>query len=370
MIKAFLFDMDGVLVESEEISAEAGVAYFRTLGKDASPSVFSRYLGGGDRAFFNGAASDLGLSSPPYSYEDAAAFFHKEYERRIRGIDISLPGARELVRSARKSGIMTAVASSAEMWKVMLNIEAAGLSPEDFDFIASGGDIKRNKPFPDIYTLCLVKLGVDGSEAVVFEDSLNGIRSGKRAGCHVVGTGSTFPVTMLEEAGADAVVSGLDAILSAGDVSTLLEDKPERRERHIITDEAEKKRAVSLAHKARENAYAPYSGFRVGAALLSAASGKVYSGCNVENSSYGATICAERNAITTAIASEGVIGIEKIAVYSDDDPPAPPCAVCLQVLAEFSKPDTEVLLVTPHSDPIRYRFSELLPIPFIFPTMR
>ena len=364
MIKAFLFDMDGVLVESEEISAEAGVAYFRTLGKDASPSVFSRYLGGGDRAFFNGAASDLGLSSPPYSYEDAAAFFHKEYERRIRGVDISLPGARELVRSARKSGIMTAVASSAEMWKVMLNIEAAGLSPEDFDFIASGGDIKRNKPFPDIYTLCLVKLGVDGSEAVVFEDSLNGIRSGKRAGCHVVGTGSTFPVTMLEEAGADAVISGLDAILSAEDVSTLLEDKPVRMRRHIITNEAEKKRAVSLAHKAREKAYAPYSGFKVGAAVVSS-SGRIYTGCNVENSSYGATICAERNAITTGVAAEGRgFSIDMIAVASEGESPAPPCAVCLQVIAEFASPDTLVIL-SASGKVEEYRFRELLPKPFV-----
>ena len=130
------------------------------------------------------------------------------------------------------------------------------------------------------------------------------------------------------------------------------------------------KRAVEAARKAWEHGYAPYSGFRVGAAVVSAATGRIYPGCNVENSSYGATICAERNAITTAVAAEGVIGIDLIAVYSDDDPPAPPCAVCLQVIAEFARPETRIVLASPRQAPVSYTFSELLPMPFIFPTMR
>ena len=101
---------------------------------------------------------------------------------------------------------------------------------------------------------------------------------------------------------------------------------------------------LKLALRARENAYAPYSKFKVGACVKSAATGKLYAGCNVENSSFGATICAERNAITTALTAEGIIGIETLVVVSDDEPPAPPCALCLQVLAEFTSPDSLVIL--------------------------
>ena len=90
----------------------------------------------------------------------------------------------------------------------------------------------------------------------------------------------------------------------------------------------------------------------------------------MENSSYGATICAERNAITTAVSAEGTIGIDLLVVYSDDDPPAPPCAVCLQVIAEFARPDTPIVLFSASGKERHFTLSELLPNPFIFPSMR
>ena len=140
--------------------------------------------------------------------------------------------------------------------------------------------------------------------------------------------------------------------------------------KHRLSDPFILGRLRKAAAAARENAYAPYSSFKVGAAVLSALTGRIYSGCNMENSSYGATICAERNAITTAIAAEGVIGIDMLAVCSDDDPPAPPCALCLQVMAEFARPETEIILFSVNGDERHYTFSELLPNPFVFPTMR
>ena len=105
-------------------------------------------------------------------------------------------------------------------------------------------------------------------------------------------------------------------------------------------------KCIKAALSARMNAYTPYSEYKVGAAVLSASSGRIYKGCNIENSSYGATICAERNAVTTALAEEGVLGIDLLVVASEDYPPAPPCAVCLQVLSEFAKADTKVILVS------------------------
>ena len=119
------------------------------------------------------------------------------------------------------------------------------------------------------------------------------------------------------------------------------------------------------AKEARNHAYAPYSRFRVGAALCSAATGQVYTGCNVENSSYGATICAERNAVTHAVAEEGTLGISILVVVSDQTPPAPPCAVCLQVLSEFCRKETEIHMMSADgSSDVVLTFGDLLPHAF------
>ncbi len=89
-----------------------------------------------------------------------------------------------------------------------------------------------------------------------------------------------------------------------------------------------------LARKARLRAYAPYSRYRVGAAIL-LDDGSVYTGCNVENSTYGATTCAEQVAVFKAVSERGAIRIRKVVVVTQSSPPASPCGICRQVLAEF-----------------------------------
>lgn len=94
------------------------------------------------------------------------------------------------------------------------------------------------------------------------------------------------------------------------------------------------KSLYAVAKKARRNAHSPHSGCQVGAALR-LSNGKMFAGCNVENSSYGATVCAERGAIQTAICSEGKIRIAEILVVTDAAPPWLPCGLCRQVISEF-----------------------------------
>ena len=101
-------------------------------------------------------------------------------------------------------------------------------------------------------------------------------------------------------------------------------------------NEKEKQTLLKAAEKARENAYAPYSHFRVGAALLGE-SGKIYPGCNVENASYGLTICAERAAIFAGVAS-GEKSFKVLAVAADGDEVVAPCGACRQVMEEFKIP--------------------------------
>lgn len=121
----------------------------------------------------------------------------------------------------------------------------------------------------------------------------------------------------------------------------------------------------AAALHAYNNSYSPYSHYAVGAAVAIRGSNRIFGGTNVENASYGATICAERSAIVAMVSSIGRHTIDIVAVVSLDDPPAVPCAVCLQVLAEFAAPDTLIVVGTPEKGICsEYRFNQLLPYPF------
>jgi cytidine deaminase len=115
---------------------------------------------------------------------------------------------------------------------------------------------------------------------------------------------------------------------------------------------------ISLATDARTRAFAPYSKFKVGAALETE-SGEVSTGCNVEGASYGLTICAERVALVKAI-SEGLSGFRRIAIVADTPKLTPPCGACRQMLWEHA-PDAEVILANLTGDTMHYTMRELLP---------
>lgn len=119
---------------------------------------------------------------------------------------------------------------------------------------------------------------------------------------------------------------------------------------------------IEEARKAREFAYAPYSGVQVGAALL-AKDGRIFSGCNVEVSNYSATVCAERTAVVKAV-SEGVQEFSAVAVIANREVPCSPCGQCRQTLNQFA-PEMEVIMATTQSDEVEVMsVAELLPRSF------
>jgi cytidine deaminase len=117
------------------------------------------------------------------------------------------------------------------------------------------------------------------------------------------------------------------------------------------------------AETAKNRAYAPYSLFHVGAALLGR-SGRIYTGCNVENRSYGLTVCAERNAVAQAIVA-GERSFDAIVIASDAEPPAPPCGACREVLAELND-DLPITLVGKAGSQQHHQLRDLLPSRFVF----
>jgi cytidine deaminase len=120
-------------------------------------------------------------------------------------------------------------------------------------------------------------------------------------------------------------------------------------------------RLLDAARAVRLNAHAPFSGFKVGAALETA-DGRIITGCNVENATYGLTVCAERVAVFKAI-SEGHRRFVRIAVVADTTEPTPPCGACRQILWEFGG-DLEVILGNLEAETVRHRLGALLPFPF------
>lgn len=123
-----------------------------------------------------------------------------------------------------------------------------------------------------------------------------------------------------------------------------------------------KNKLILTAKEALENAYVPYSNFKVGAALLTK-SGKVYSGCNIENSSFSLACCAERTAIFKAI-SEGEIELTSMAVIADTEGPVSPCGACRQVMTEFFTSDAQIYLSDLQGNIMETTVKDLLPYSF------
>ncbi len=119
---------------------------------------------------------------------------------------------------------------------------------------------------------------------------------------------------------------------------------------------------INLAIGAARKAYAPYSGFNVGAAI-ECFNGEIFTGCNVENAALGSSICAERTALVKAV-SAGRKDFKRIAVYADSEKYCMPCGTCRQMLTEFA-PDMEVLCAKSGGAYVSYRMKELLPYPFV-----
>jgi len=213
MIRGVLFDVDGVLVDSEEFIAEAAVIMFAELyGVTVAPAEFTPFVGTGETSYLGGVAAAHGLD---LDVDKAKARTYELYLDVIRGRLHPVPGAVELVRELRVNGFRTAIATSADRVKLDANLREAGLVEEDFDAVLTGLDVVRKKPFPDIYLEAARRIGVAPADCLVIEDAIEGIRAGKEAGSTCVGISTSFDESRLKKAGATVVLPDLSGGLAA-----------------------------------------------------------------------------------------------------------------------------------------------------------
>jgi HAD superfamily hydrolase (TIGR01509 family) len=196
-IRAVIFDMDGVLVDSEALINAAAIAMFKEKGLMVQPSDFLPFVGAGEDRYIGGVAEHYAFPL------DGPAAKKRTYEIYLELAPSQLkvfPGTLDLLHACRQAGLLIAVASSADEIKVRANLQKIGLPFDFWDTIVKGEDALRKKPAPDGFLLAAEKLGVMPSKCVVVEDAVNGVQAAKAAGMRCVAVATSFPPDRLHEA--------------------------------------------------------------------------------------------------------------------------------------------------------------------------
>jgi len=196
-IRAVIFDMDGVLTDSEPLINRAAISMFHEQGLAVQPADFLPFVGTGEDRYLGGVAEKYHFPL------DLPAAKRRTYEIYLKLVPEYLhvfTGAPDLVFSCKQAGLRVAVASSADRIKIVANLQKIGLPTECWDAVISGEDVVAKKPAPDIFLHAAARLGLLPEACVVVEDAVNGIRAAKAAGMRCVAVAQTFPAEQLQAA--------------------------------------------------------------------------------------------------------------------------------------------------------------------------
>ena len=197
MIKGVLFDMDGVLVDSETFICRAAIEMFREKGLIVNVIDFQPFVGMGENRYLGGVAENYHLQ---IDITQAKARTYQIYEDLAKGNLHPLPGAIELIEKCRSMGFKLALATSTDKVKMEINLIAIGLTVNSFDATVNGLEVERKKPFPDIYLKASSNLGLEPGECLVVEDAVVGVQAAHEAGCRCLAVTTTFKRDELKEA--------------------------------------------------------------------------------------------------------------------------------------------------------------------------
>jgi len=200
-LRGVIFDLDGVLCDSEPFLAEAAVAMFhQRYGLELTPSDFKPFVGTGEDNYLKGIAEQHGIELKLPDDKEAT---YDHYLRAIRGRLQPMDGAIDMIQGCLARGIRIAVATNADLQKVEANLREIGLPPDKFHAVLSAEDVRANKPDPEIYTLAAHQLELTPTDCLVIEDSPSGVAAAKAAGAHCLAVTSSFDQATLQEHGAD-----------------------------------------------------------------------------------------------------------------------------------------------------------------------
>lgn len=196
-LKAVLFDMDGVLLDSEEYICQAGIRMFREKGFEVSPDDFLEFTGMGENRYLGGVAARHGI---PFELEKDKARTYEIYGGLVAGRLRPFAGVLEFIQKCRHRGLKLAVASSADPPKVRINLREMGIRASTFETVVTGLDIEHRKPAPDIFLKAAEDLNVTPGQCLVIEDAISGVAAGKAAGAKVLALTTSFSAEELAEA--------------------------------------------------------------------------------------------------------------------------------------------------------------------------
>ena len=189
MIKGVIFDMDGVLVDSEPFVSRAAIKMFSELGYAVKPEDFFPFVGAGEDRYIGGVAQKYGIElNLPQAKERTYAIYGKIVEGCLK----PLKGVCQFIDKARAKGLKLAIASSADAVKVNINLKELKFPPAAFDAVVCGNDVEKKKPNPKIFLLAAERLGLLPQECLVVEDSVNGVKAAKAAGCRCLAVTTSF----------------------------------------------------------------------------------------------------------------------------------------------------------------------------------
>jgi len=219
LIKAILFDVDGVLVDSEPVIEKAWKKVLSLYGVSLSHEVYNKFIGMTDTTFIENLAQEYKVPLSLHREE----ILHELYKVYCQDDLVINPinGVKEFITLAKDSHLLVALATSAPHRKLMKNLSAIGYTEKDFDCIVHGDQVQRSKPDPEIYLLAAKKLGCHIEECLVIEDSQNGVMSGHRAGATVLAFTTSLDDGILCRSGADIIESDYTSLLSFSGITEM-----------------------------------------------------------------------------------------------------------------------------------------------------
>ena len=210
MIQSVIFDMDGVLIDSEEAITLAALEALRFWGVNAEFDDFKQFTGMGENKFIGGVAAKYGVE---YTFDMKDKTYEIYVATAAERVTV-YPWSKQVLDELAERGIKFALASAADYTKVACNLQCIGVDPGVFAAIVTGSDVEHKKPHPEIFLTAAKNAGFEPAETLVVEDAVSGVQAAKAAGMRCLALTTSFDGETLKNAGADFVLSELTGIFN------------------------------------------------------------------------------------------------------------------------------------------------------------